>query len=165
MTPNSTRKLCCKMKQDVSRQVLLSVSIPWFLKDTVIFGLSHRDWLPHKCLSSLSRSKCQLFSTSARITTKATRHIRCFQVGILGCTFSELQFIRMAVGRAATGAEGHNNRLHQQQQGRGAIDNYSNGEDDQWSQWGRVWVVPSFVYIEYNILSLSNITNYALFRS
>ena len=52
-------------------------------------------------------------------TTKATSHIRCFQVGILGCTFSDLQtsIIGMAVGRAVTGAEGHNNRLHQQQQG------------------------------------------------
>ena len=70
----------------------------------------------------------------------------------------------MAVGRAATGAEGHNNRLHQQQQG-GAIDNYSNGEDDQWSQWQRSRLDPSFVYIEYNILSLSNITNYIMLFS
>ena len=47
----------------------------------------------------------------------------------------------------------------------GAIDNYSNGEDDQWSQWQRSRLDPSFVYIEYNILSLSNITNYIMLFS
>ena len=160
MTPNSTRKLCCEMKQGVLYNKNVWIKIQSSLACHT--GIC--------CLTSVflhspgQNVDCQLFSTSARITTKAARHIRCFQVGILGCTFSELQFIRMAVGRAATGAEGHNNRLHQQQQG-GAIDNYSNGEDDQWSQWQRSRLDPSFVYIEYNILSLSNITNYALFRS
>ena len=148
-------------------------------KDTVIFGLSHRDWLPHKCLSSLSRAKCRLsimmhyrewFYTSGRNTMKATatRFIRYFQVGILGCTFSELQAPSewpLAVvwpcchrSRGTTGCTSNSG-------GEGASVNYSNGEDDQWSQWHRVWLVPSFVFIEYNILSLSNITNYALFRS
>ena len=144
-------------------------------KDTVIFGLSHRDWLPHKCLSSLSRAKCRLsimmhyrewFYTSGRNTTKFLyiRFIRYFQVGILGCTFSELQAsseIRLAVvwpcchrSRETTGCTSNSRG--------GASFNYSNGEDDQWH---RVWLVPSFVFIEYNILSLSNITNCALFRS
>ena len=124
-------------------------------KDTVIFGLSHRDWLPHKCLSSLSRSKCRLsilidyrewFSMSARNTTKATSHIRCFQVGILGCTFSELQASSewpLAVlpqeQRDTTGCTAAT--------AGGVIDNYSNGEDDQWSQWHRVWLAGPFICI------------------
>ena len=62
----------------------------------------------------------------ARNTTKATRQV--FKLESLAAQATSI--IRMTVGRAATGAEGHNNRLHQQQQG-GAIDNYSNGEDDQ----------------------------------
>ena len=148
-------------------------------KDTVIFGLSHRDWLPHKCLSSLSRAKCRLsimmhyrewFYTSGRNTTKFLyiRFIRYFQVGILGCTFSELQ-APSEWPLAVVWPCCHRSRGTQQAApataGGGVIDNYSNGEDDQWSQWHRVWLVPSFVFIEYNILSLSNITNYALFRS
>ena len=165
VTPNSTRKLCCKMKQDVSRYSLCPSHDSWKIQSSLAChtGIG--------CLTSVflhspgQNVDCQLFSTSARNTTKATHHIRCFQVGILGCTFSELQFIRMAVGRAATGAEGHNNRLHQQQQGGSQSTITVMARMISGSQWGRVWVVPSFVYIEYNILSLSNITNYALFRS